>query len=336
MFNKIYDGFKKVFSKNFIFIAILLVLVLLFNIKLPYKVSMPGGFINASKKIKYADAYESKGSFNMAYVTEYDASIPIYLLSFIIPNWDLEKNSDYLLENDTVENYNFRGKLALKEANNNAKIVAFSKAGFEYKVSDYKFYVAYVDKDADTDLKVKDEIVSVDGVNVSSKKEISDIILSKNEKDEITFSVINDGKKYERRASLKKVEDKLQIGIVIYENTELTTNPEIKIINDNSESGPSGGLMTSLAIYNSLIEEDITQGKKIVGTGTIDRYGNVGDIGGVKYKILGAAKKGAKIFFIPAGENYEEAKKVVEDNNLKLELVPISTFDEALDFLENM
>lgn len=336
MLNKIYDAFKKVISKNFVFILIFLILIALFNITLPYKVSMPGGYIDVSKKIKYDDAYKAEGSLNMAYVTEYDASIPIYLLSFIIPNWDLEKNSDFLLENDTVENYNFRGRLALKEANNNAKVVAFDKAGFDYEVDDYKFYVAYVDKDADTDLKVKDEIISVDGVDVHSKKEISNIITSKNENDEISFSVINNGKKYERKAKLRKEDDKIQIGIVIYEEYELKTDPEIKIINDNSESGPSGGLMTSLAIYNSLVEEDITHGKKIVGTGTIDRDGNVGEIGGVKYKILGAAKKGAKIFLIPRGENYEEALKVVEDNKLNLTLVPVSTFDEALNFLNSL
>ena len=43
--------------------------------------------------------------------------------------------------------------------------------------------------------------------------------------------------------------------------------------------------MTALAIYNYLTEEDITHGKTIVGTGTIDINGNVGLIGGVKYKL---------------------------------------------------
>ena len=36
---------------------------------------------------------------------------------------------------------------------------------------------------------------------------------------------------------------------------------------------------------NSLVEEDITHGLKIVGTGTIDYDGNVGSIGGVEYNI---------------------------------------------------
>ena len=37
--------------------------------------------------------------------------------------------------------------------------------------------------------------------------------------------------------------------------------------------------MLALSFYNSLIDEDITGGKKISGTGTIDLDGNVGEIG---------------------------------------------------------
>lgn len=336
MFSKLYESIKKIFLKNIVFISILLIFVLLLNIKLPYKISTPGGFINVTKRVVYDDAYDSSGSFNMAYVSEYDASIPMYLLALVIPNWDLEKNSDYLLENDSVKNYEIRGKLALKEASNNALYVAFSRAGLDYKINSYNYYIAYVDSSADTDLVVGDEIVSVDGKKIYSKSEISEAITSKGEGEEISFSVVNDGKNYERRASVKKVNDRLQIGVVIYEILDLVTDPEVRVISDNSESGPSGGLMTSLAIYNALVEEDITHGKKIVGTGTIDRDGNVGSIGGVKYKILGAAKKGAKIFLIPSGENYEEALKIVKDNKLDIELVAVSTFDEALDYLNNL
>ena len=60
---------------------------------------------------------------------------------------------------------------------------------------------------------------------------------------------------------------------------------------------------------------------------------NVGSIGGVEYKIKGAEKKGADIFFVPRGENYEEAKKIVEEEHYKIKLIPVSTFEEALNYL---
>ena len=77
-----------------------------------------------------------------------------------------------------------------------------------------------------------------------------------------------------------------------------------------NESGPSGGLMLTIAIYDKLVSKDLTNGLKIVGTGTIDYDGNVGQIDGVSYKLKGAVKKGADIFIAPTGENYQECVKL--------------------------
>ena len=69
-----------------------------------------------------------------------------------------------------------------------------------------------------------------------------------------------------------------------------------------------------------------------MGTGTIDKNGNVGEIGGVKYKILGAAKHNADIFICPK-ENEKEALETVKENDLKIKVIGVSTFKEALDEL---
>ena len=119
------------------------------------------------------------------------------------------------------------------------------------------------------------------------------------------------------------------MGISIINHYEYELDPKIDVKTKASESGSSGGLMTSLAIYNSLVSEDITKGRKIVGTGTIDMEGNVGEIGGVKYKLLGAEKNKADIFLCPK-ENYDEAIKVKQDNNLKLEVIAVGTLNEAI------
>ena len=91
----------------------------------------------------------------------------------------------------------------------------------------------------------------------------------------------------------------------------------------------------SLTVYNQLTETDITRGKKIVGTGTIDINGNVGEIGGVKYKLIGAVKNKADIFICPE-ENYEEAISVAKDKNYDIKIISAKTFDEALEKLANI
>ena len=91
--------------------------------------------------------------------------------------------------------------------------------------------------------------------------------------------------------------------------------------------------MLSLAIYNSLVKQDITHGKTIVGTGTIDKNGQVGPIDGIKYKIKGVVKKHVDLFLVPK-DNLKEALKVKKKNHYKIKIVGVSTFDEALNYLQ--
>ena len=91
--------------------------------------------------------------------------------------------------------------------------------------------------------------------------------------------------------------------------------------------------MLSLAIYNAISDYDITKGRTIVGTGTIDILGNVGEIDGIKYKLLGAVKNDADIFLCPK-ENYEEAIEVKNEFDLDIKIYSVATFDEALEILK--
>jgi PDZ domain-containing protein len=105
--------------------------------------------------------------------------------------------------------------------------------------------------------------------------------------------------------------------------------------------GPSGGLLSTLHIYNLLAEEDITHGLKIAGTGTINYDGTVGYIGGVRQKIITAYLNGVDVFFIPHlkeeyTDNYIEAKRVCEELKIldyESWLVPVATLEDALGYL---
>ena len=90
----------------------------------------------------------------------------------------------------------------------------------------------------------------------------------------------------------------------------------------------------ALTTYSYLTGDDLTKGRTVVGTGTIDKDGNVGSIGGVKYKLIGAVKKKADIFLVPNGENYEEAIKVKQEKNYDIKIVGISNIKEAINELK--
>ena len=73
-------------KKNYKFIICMILILVVFTIKFPYYIDAPGGISDVSKKIEL-DGYESEGSFNLAYVKEYRASIPTLLISFFNKDW---------------------------------------------------------------------------------------------------------------------------------------------------------------------------------------------------------------------------------------------------------
>lgn len=69
--------------------------------------------------------------------------------------------------------------------------------------------------------------------------------------------------------------------------------------------GPSAGGMFALAIYDKLTEGSLGGDNRIAGTGTIAYNGDIGPIGGIPHKMVGAAQEGAEFFLAPA-ENCAE------------------------------
>ena len=92
--------------------------------------------------------------------------------------------------------------------------------------------------------------------------------------------------------------------------------------------------MLTLTIYNAISEEDIIKGRNIAGTGTIASDGSVGEIDGIKYKIMGAVKNNMDLVFVPSA-NYDEAIKVKENNNYDIDIIKVDTFKEAVQYLQN-
>ena len=149
------------------------------------------------------------------------------------------------------------------------------------------------------------------------------------------MKILRDEKEQDALIKVKNIDNKKVSGISILELYDYETSPEIELSFKNNESGSSGGLMLALSIYDKLISEDLTNGLKIVGTGTIDFDGNVGEIDGVEYKLMGAVKQKADLFIVPTGENYETCLKLKEERGYNIELIEAKTFDETIEILRN-
>ena len=123
------------------------------------------------------------------------------------------------------------------------------------------------------------------------------------------------------------------IGAVIVLDLDYKLDPDIDLKFKVSESGSSGGMMLALSIYSKISGEDLVRGRNIAGTGTIDMVGNVGEIDGIKYKIMGAYKDNIDIVLVPSA-NYKEAVKVKKKYDYDMEIVKVDTFSDVIEYLK--
>ena len=104
---------------KFYLCMIILFIILIFPVN--NYIVIGGGISDISSRIQVEQAYQSKGSFNISYVTELDGTVATYLLSYLIPKWGRESVNDYkFTDNETPNDIQFRNELDLKTANSTA------------------------------------------------------------------------------------------------------------------------------------------------------------------------------------------------------------------------
>lgn len=318
---------------NYKYYLCLILILLLFIIKLDYYIYSPGSLVDLTDRIEVDNSYNSSGSFNLTYVTARPGNIANIILSKIIPSWDLINLDTIRVENESEEDIVSRDKVYLKETSYDAIIAAFNAANKEYTINSIDLTITFVFDLANTDLKVGDIIKKINNVEIHTFDELREEIEKYKVNDKITLEVLRNNKLIECYSILQNEKDRLIIGVTLAELKNITTNPKVNYIFKDNESGSSRGLMCALDIYNKITEFDLTKGRKISGTGSIDENGKVGPIDGVKYKLAGAVKNNADIFIVPS-DNYEEAIKLKEKNKYKIEIIEADTLINVIDKLK--
>ncbi|USK30459.1 PDZ domain-containing protein [Bacillus sp. CMF21] len=327
-----------------ILIGVIIAAVLNF-IKLPYYVTKPGMATELEPIIEVDGGYEEEGSFSLTTVGFGRANIFSYTLANILPYHELLPLEDVVQEGESDDDYLNRQMHMMESSQESAVSLAYEKAG---KKVDYKFHGIYVMQvvegmPSEGKLKAGDRIFKVDGKEFKTAEEFIAYVGQKKKGDKINVTYDRNGKEGKTEITAAEFPDnkkKVGIGISLVTDRELITDPEISL-DTNNIGGPSAGLMMTLEIYNQLTKEDYTKGYNIAGTGTIDENGTVGPIGGISQKIVAADKSGAEIFFAPnqngiAASNYKEAAATAKDIETDMKIVPIDTFDDAVDYLKTL
>ncbi len=125
------------------------------------------------------------------------------------------------------------------------------------------------------------------------------------------------------------------VGVLLMTEVDLPVDIDIDA---GSIGGPSAGMIFALTIVDLLGEDDLTGGEVIAGTGTIDRDGIVGPVGGVRQKVIGATdprdgQAPATVFLVPRA-NFEDAQDAQVRRDITV--VPVDDLSDAMTALSTL
>lgn len=321
-----------------------LLLVASYFYPLPYYISKPGMAKELEPIVSVENRHASEGSFMLTTIQMGKANIYTYALADWLDYWSVYKEEDIKRTDETDEEYNVRQLYLMEGSKANAIISAFREAKMPYETHYEGVYVLSTleNMPAYEVLQAGDRITKVNGEQLTSSEQLMTYIKDRPEGSTIRLEIVREGESIEKsvQTKLNPKNNMLGIGIVLVDDRSVETDPKVEI--DSSKiGGPSAGLMFSLEIYNQLVEEDITKGYHIAGTGTIDEDGNVGAIGGIDQKVVAASESGASVFFAPnengeKNSNYAVALQTAKDIGTSMIIVPVDTMEDALNYLQTM
>lgn len=173
-----------------------------------------------------------------------------------------------------------------------------------------------------------DAILAVDGTSVSGLDQLRAALAKHKPGDTVSLTIDRDGHQRDVSVRTKAAPGTDQAIIGITPDLQATfKNVNVKIGIDPAQvGGPSAGLAFTLGIVDRLTPGDLTGGKTVAVTGTINGFGQVGPIGGIQQKIAGAKRAGATVFLAPASE-CADARAVAPSS---MTLVKVTTLSGAL------
>ena len=207
--------------------------------------------MNINQKVTIDDEYQPKGSFNFAYVNELKGTIPTILLSYVIPSWELVKTEEGGTKTEEEEDVRYRDRLFLIDSIQNATTYVYKLLNKEVKITD-KALCCLCGGRSDDQFKVKDEILSLNRVKMRDINDYLKVVEQTKIGDSISL-LVKDETNMIKNKTIKvfNYQNHKITGIYIIPKLDYTTNPVITYHFTENESGPSGGLMLALTIYNN-------------------------------------------------------------------------------------
>jgi PDZ domain-containing protein len=309
---------------------------------LPYVTYEPGSSIDVlgttdGKKIIEVSGhkvYRDTGELRMTTVliSTVNAKLDLFTLmtSWLNPEDAVYPFNAVYAPDETSDDSREEGQVEMITSQDAATAAALRELGYVVKPA-IEVAVVSPGTPADGKLQVRDILLEVDGVPITSGDDVLKAVTDAPAGKPITFKVGrggSNGKVVEIQITPTMIDGTQRVGIRVGTGFEFPFDVSVNI--SDRIGGPSAGLMFSLAIYDVLTPGSLTGGQVVAGTGTMQLDGKVGPIGGISQKIVGARDDGAQLFMVPPA-NCDEA---LQAHHGDMRLVKAVTMHAAAQAIE--
>jgi len=307
----------------------------------PFVILSPGptfntiGEVDGRPLVEISDTttYPTSGALDMTTIREEGeprSPLTVFgaLAAWVDPNRAVLPRELLYGDDETTEEVQQRNAVMFSTSQSNAVAAALNAIG-EPVLEDVVVTVVIEGTPAFGVLNAGEQILAIDGTEVTSPSDVVDAVRAKPVGSTLVFTVLRDGEEVDVEVLSAPKPDEPEvpyIGITVGVNYRAEF-PIVFTLQD--VGGPSAGMMFALAIIDKLTPDDLTGGGHVAGTGTIDPAGEVGPIGGIRQKLAGARGSGATLFLMPE-VHCEEAAGHIPDG---LAVVPVQTLQDSLDAL---
>ncbi|HLQ33078.1 MAG TPA: PDZ domain-containing protein [Chloroflexota bacterium] len=301
---------------------------------------MPGHAVPARTMISVSSAPPKPGQGELLLLTIYSgpANVDEWVFGHFYPHARVVPARTQLPPNTSYERFRRLEESMMANSQATAKVVALRQLGYSVPERGQGAVVENVQRGSAAEaagLHRGDLILALNGQQLDTAGQLVDLVAGKRPGGSVRLRLKPNDSEAERELevtlrSRPNEPDRPLLGITPVTYRQSFDFPVQIAIDSKGIIGPSAGLVLTLAIMQAAGRDDLTHGRNVAATGTIDLDGRVGAVGGVADKVISAEGR-AEYLLVPK-EDYHAAKASAS----RVKVVEADTIQQAVDFLRSL
>lgn len=325
-------------------LAIVVVVIVVVGIALTttiaYYAISPGSALSVEPLVRVEDgpSYKPKGQVLLATVSLKRTTIMEALQGWLDPTIDVVKEKQIVpptVGRKNLRRFNLR---LMDTSKQQALAVAFEQLGYDViKGRGAEVMAVVAGTPADGVVKKGDVIEAIDGKATMLDADAVRALRAHAPGDTTRLTIRSKGAPFTRDVTVTLTKNPDRPGRAFLGVQLQTYKPTFEFpykVDLRSEriGGPSAGLAFTLETLDVLTKGELTGGRVVAATGTIELDGTVGEVGGVAQKTVAVKQAGAELFLVPTAEL--KAARKFAGKNLRVE--PVRNLRDALRILASL